>query len=89
MKRKIDEPAMHRCGEYLAERGLKLMCAESMTAGFLSSTWALEVCSGNYYLGSIVCYDDSIKKNLLSKTRIQQQRKRYKSNYYTDIQKVH
>lgn len=65
MKRKIDEAAMHRCGEYLAERGLKLMCAESMTAGFLSSTWALEVCSGNYYLGSIVCYDDSIKKNLL------------------------
>lgn len=65
MKRKINEPALHRCGEYLAERGLKLICAESMTAGFLSSTWALEVCSGDYYLGSIVCYDDEIKKNLL------------------------
>lgn len=66
MKRKIDEPALHRCGEYLAGRGLKLMCAESMTAGFLSSTWGLEVCSGKYYLGSIVCYDDSLKKNLLN-----------------------
>lgn len=65
MKRKINEPLLHRCGEYLADRGLKLMCAESMTAGFLSSTWALEVSSGKYYLGSIVSYEDEIKENLL------------------------
>ena len=64
--RKIDERILFQCGDFLSQNNLKLICAESMTAGFLSSTWALEVSSGNYHLGSIVCYDNEIKENLLN-----------------------
>lgn len=64
-RKRIDKKALFRVGSLLAQRNLKLVCAESMTAGFLSSTFALEVNSGNYYLGSIACYDDLMKQNLL------------------------
>jgi nicotinamide-nucleotide amidase len=63
--RRIDERALFRVGSFLAQHKLKLVCAESMTAGFLSSTFALEVSSGDYYLGSLVCYDDLMKEMLL------------------------
>lgn len=62
----IDEEALAACGEFLQNHGLKLLCAESMTAGYLSSLWSLEFHSGNYFLGSLVCYDDSCKTQLLS-----------------------
>lgn len=65
-REKIDERALFRLGSLLSDNNLKLACAESMTAGFLSSTFALEVSSGNYYLGSVVCYDDAMKERLLN-----------------------
>lgn len=65
MKIEIDEQALARCGHYLHTHNLKLLCAESMTAGFLGSMWALELESGHYFLGSVVCYDDSMKTILL------------------------
>lgn len=64
-RERIDKRTLFRVGDLLTKRNLKLACAESMTAGFLSSTFALEVNSGHYYLGSIACYDDQLKQNLL------------------------
>src|SRR5690606_1098346 len=58
--------ALAACGEFFQSHGLKLLCAESMTAGYLSSLWSLEFHSGNYFLGSLVCYDDHCKTRLLS-----------------------
>jgi len=64
-KEEIDERALFRLGSLLSNNKLKLVSAESMTAGFLSSIFALEVNSGDYFLGSIVCYDDFMKERLL------------------------
>lgn len=61
----IDEQALHSCGKLLTASKRKLACVESMTAGFLSSVYAMEVRSGDYFLGSIVCYDDTVKESLL------------------------
>ncbi|RZF62393.1 CinA family protein [Sphingobacterium corticibacterium] len=62
----IDDEALAACGEFLQAHGLKLLCAESMTAGYLSSLWSLEFHSGDYFLGSLVCYDDQCKTQLLA-----------------------
>lgn len=62
----IDEEALAACGEFFQTHGLKLFCAESMTAGYLSSLWSLEFHSGDYFLGSLVCYDDQCKTQMLS-----------------------
>lgn len=61
----IDEQVLEHCGKILTASKWKLACAESMTAGFLSSTYAMEVHSGDYFLGSIVCYEDTVKESLL------------------------
>ena len=61
----INERSLFRLGSWLSGNKLKLVCAESMTTGFLSSTFGLEVCSGDYYLGSVVCYDNEMKERLL------------------------
>lgn len=62
----IDEQALQHCGKILTACKWKLACAESMTAGFLSSVYAMEVHSGDYFLGSIVCYEDTVKERLLA-----------------------
>lgn len=62
----IDREALAACGEFFKIHGLKLLCAESMTAGYLSTLWSLEFHSGDYFLGSLVCYDDLCKTKLLS-----------------------
>lgn len=61
----IAEEALAACGEFFQSHGLKLLCAESMTAGYLSALWSLEFHSGDYYLGSLVCYDNHCKTKLL------------------------
>lgn len=61
----IAEEALAACGKFFKEHGLKLLCAESMTAGYLSTLWSLEFHSGDYYLGSLVCYDNHCKTKLL------------------------
>lgn len=65
MKKNIDEQALRYCGRLLTSKGWKLACVESMTAGFLSSVYAMEIHSGSYFLGSVVCYEDCIKERLL------------------------
>lgn len=61
----IDEEALRSCGDLFCAHGIQLMCAESMTAGFLSSLWAMESQSGHYFLGSLICYSDTVKTKLL------------------------
>ncbi|PRD56905.1 CinA family protein [Sphingobacterium gobiense] len=62
----IDEKVLTACGKFFQTHGLKLLCAESMTAGYLSTLWSLEFNSGDYFLGSLVCYDNQCKTKLLS-----------------------
>lgn len=65
MDKQINEQVLADCGRLFVENGWKLSCVESMTSGFLSAVIAMEVNSGDYYLGSVVCYDNRVKQNLL------------------------
>jgi len=58
---KINKEKLAYCGAHLANNKLKLILAESMTAGSLGLTFSLEKQSGDYFLGSIVCYHDDMK----------------------------
>ncbi|MEJ5056089.1 CinA family protein [Sphingobacterium sp. MYb382] len=49
------------CDAYLSANKMKLVLAESMTAGYVASVISLLRKSGDYFLGSIVCYHDNMK----------------------------
>ncbi|HEY4196779.1 MAG TPA: CinA family protein [Mucilaginibacter sp.] len=53
------------CSELMAERGLTIAFAESATAGWLCSEFALTEQSGRVLMGGITCYDASLKVSLL------------------------
>ncbi|MGJ1433148.1 CinA family protein [Sphingobacterium spiritivorum] len=57
----INNDKLNFCGAYFSKKNLKLILAESMTAGFVASVISLEINSGDYFLGSIVCYHDDMK----------------------------
>lgn len=59
------EPKITECGKLLAEKGLTIAFAESATAGWLCSEFALAPDSGKILKGGIVCYDAAIKEYLL------------------------
>ncbi|MCD8742575.1 CinA family protein [Mucilaginibacter roseus] len=59
------EPKITECGKLLAEKGLTIAFAESATAGWLCSEFALSPDSGKILKGGIVCYDAAIKEYLL------------------------
>jgi len=61
----INDEMLAACGNFFYTHGLKLLCAESMTAGYLSTLWSLEFHSGDYFLGSLVCYDNYCKTQFL------------------------
>ncbi|MFD2965953.1 CinA family protein [Sphingobacterium bambusae] len=65
VSQQIDEQALRNCADLFCVHGIRLMCAESMTAGFLSSLWAMESQSSRYFLGSLICYSDTVKTKLL------------------------
>ncbi|ERJ57284.1 CinA family protein [Sphingobacterium paucimobilis] len=65
MEKQINEQILRHCGKLLVSNDLKLSCVESMSSGFLSAVIAMEVNSGDYYLGSVVCYDNIVKEKLL------------------------
>ena len=50
---------------FLSKHGLKILFAESMTAGALCAQMALALHSGQYLLGSLVCYDRKMKEKWL------------------------
>jgi len=53
------------CGKFLSEHKLRLVLAESMTAGYLSNVFSLESHAGDYFLGSVVSYHDEMKRMAL------------------------
>lgn len=59
------EQKIAECGKLLANKGLTIAFAESATAGWLCSEFALAPDSGAILKGGIVCYDASIKEYLL------------------------
>ncbi|WP_270088979.1 CinA family protein [Sphingobacterium sp. SYP-B4668] len=61
----INSEKLNLCGEYFSKNELKLVLAESMTAGFVASVISLEQHAGDYFLGSVVCYHDEMKKQAL------------------------
>lgn len=52
-------------GEILKNRGLTIAAAESCTGGLLSSMITDEPGSSRYFLGSVVAYDNAVKKRSL------------------------
>lgn len=53
------------CSKLMADKGLTIAFAESATAGWLCSEFALAEESGQVLKGGIVCYDASLKVSLL------------------------
>jgi nicotinamide-nucleotide amidase len=53
------------CSKLMAEQGLTIAFAESATAGWLCSEFALTEESGKVLKGGIVCYDADLKVSLL------------------------
>lgn len=53
------------CSRLMAERGLTVAFAESATAGWLCSEFALTEESGKVLKGGIACYDANLKVQLL------------------------
>ncbi|WP_156307237.1 CinA family protein [Sphingobacterium endophyticum] len=62
---RIDEKKLNKLGEKISAAGLKMSIVESMTAGFFSTIWSLQTESGDYFKGSIICFDESVKAGLL------------------------
>lgn len=53
------------CSRLIAEKGFTISFAESATAGWLCSEFALTVQSGQVLKGGIACYDADLKVSLL------------------------
>lgn len=59
------EPLIDDCSKTLAEKGFTIAFAESATAGWLCSEFALTPDSGKVLMGGITCYDATLKEKLL------------------------
>src|SRR5438067_12907049 len=57
------------CSKLMAEQGLTVAFAESATAGWLCSEFALTEESGKVLKGGIACYDADLKVQLLGVQR--------------------
>jgi len=62
---RIDHQLLNKVAAELVKRRWTLATVESMTAGFLSSIWSLQVDAGDILKGSIVCFEESVKTQLL------------------------
>lgn len=63
------EPKIAQCSKLMAEKGLTVAFAESATAGWLCSEFALTEESGQVLKGGIACYDANLKISLLKVPR--------------------
>jgi nicotinamide-nucleotide amidase len=59
------EAGIERCSKLMAEQGLTIAFAESATAGWLCSEFALSEVSGKVLQGGITCYNADLKVSLL------------------------
>ena len=53
------------CAKLLADKGLTVVFIESATAGYLAHRFSVSPYSGDVLMGGLVCYDVSIKKQVL------------------------
>lgn len=53
------------CAKLLADKGLTVVFIESATAGYLAHRFSASPYSGDVLMGGLVCYDVSIKKQVL------------------------
>lgn len=53
------------CAKFLAEKQLTVVFIESATAGYLAHRFSMSPYSGDVLMGGLVCYDISIKKDVL------------------------
>lgn len=53
------------CAKFLAEKQLTVVFIESATAGYLAHRFSMSPYSGDVLMGGLVCYDVSIKKDVL------------------------
>lgn len=61
----MNRKSIEQCGKLLAKRGITLAFAESATAGRLAMEFSLCPDSGKFLKGGLVCYDASLKEDLL------------------------
>ena len=61
----VDYKKLNSIADFLRERGLKLALVESMTAGYFSAVWSLQVHAGDFLEGSIVAFSREVKESLL------------------------
>ena len=54
------------CAKLLAYKQLTVVFIESATAGYLSHRFSVSPYSGDVLMGGLVCYDASLKKNVLN-----------------------
>ncbi|RCH55047.1 damage-inducible protein CinA [Mucilaginibacter hurinus] len=59
------EQRILECSKLMAEKNLTIAFAESATAGWLCSEFALAPESGRILKGGIVCYDATLKEDIL------------------------
>jgi nicotinamide-nucleotide amidase len=60
---------LNECSELLKEQNLRVVFAESATAGRLCAEFALTEQAGKFLRGSLVCYDADIKQDYLNVER--------------------
>jgi nicotinamide-nucleotide amidase len=59
------EAKINKCSKLMAEQGLTIAFAESATAGWLCSEFALTEDSGKVLKGGLACYDANLKVSIL------------------------
>jgi nicotinamide-nucleotide amidase len=64
------EVKINVCSKLMAEQGLTIAFAESATAGWLCSEFALTEASGDVLKGGIACYDADLKVSILKVPQI-------------------
>jgi len=64
-----DNPLEYSLGKYFVEKQITLGLAESCTGGFIAHHLTQVMGSAGYFNGSIVCYQESVKENVLGVKR--------------------
>ncbi len=62
---KVDYKRLNSIADFLKRNGLKLALVESMTAGYFSTVWSLQVEAGDFLEGAIVAFSREVKETLL------------------------
>jgi nicotinamide-nucleotide amidase len=64
-----DHPLEYSIGKYFVEKQITLGLAESCTGGYIAHHLTQVMGSAGYFNGSIVCYQESVKENVLGVSR--------------------